>query len=283
MVGGGSLRLTGLDCPKISFFAAILVLMRHMSVDIPISCPRLLGFFSPVVDLYCSTISLEHDLIFLCGVMCCSGALLELIQCFIIFHESMQACTAPKKETYSGTASLIPLEAWQNVIWEGCMYTVWLRTRICFTWKFPPCECTNNPTRLVNLADYQLANELMMEILYKWGIMLRSNVSTFKNEAHSPEHKSVFECEGCGLKPRLSSQRVYKQGEFHYRSDTDNLTRHAERFPNPLVLFHISDWERARRKCLEREGSSKKKWEGDWANLLSNKFKGPFRFFTARF
>lgn len=191
----------------------------------------------------------------------------------------MRACKPvqhQKKKTYSGTASLIPLEAWQNTLY---MYTVWLRTRLCFTWKFPPCECTNNPTRLVNLADYQLANELMMEILYKWGTMLRSSVSTFKNEAHSPEHKGVFECEGCGLKPRLSSQRVYEQGEFHYRCDTGILTRHTERFPNPMDLFHVSDWERARRTCLERGGSFRKKWGGDWANFLSIKFKGPFRFF----
>lgn len=240
--------------------------MRHMSVDIPISCPRLLGcFFGGGGFPPSRRFVLLHNLSRTWPDFSVRGheLLWGLAGAHPVFHhlswEHASLYSTKKKnnkkniQQYSEFNSSGGLT--EHVIWEGSMYTVWLRTRVCFTWKFPPCECTTNPTRLVNLADYQLANELMMEILYKWGTMLRSNVSTFKNEAHSSEHEGVFECEGCGLKPRLSSQRVCEQGEFHYRWDTDNLTRHTERFPNPLDLFYISDWE----SCLERGGSFKKK------------------------
>lgn len=206
VAGGGSLRLTGLDCPKNFFFTAILVLMRHMSVDIPISCPRLLAFFF-CFFFPCRRFVLPHNLSRTWPDFSVRGHVLlwGLAGAHPVFHhlswEHASLYSTKKKKSiqrYSESNSSGGLT--EHVIWEGGMYMVWLRTRVCFTWKFPPCERTNNPTRLVNLADYQLANELMMEILYKWGTMLRSNVSTFKNEAHSPEHKGVFECEGCGTK-----------------------------------------------------------------------------------
>lgn len=186
MAGGGSLRLTGLDCPKISFLAAILVLMRHTSVDIPVSCPRLLGFFFFPQSYICiAPQSLSYMTWFFCAGSCV--ALGPRWSSSSVSSSFMRACKPVQHQKknkkniqrYSESNSSGGLT--EHIIWEGSMYTVWLRTRVCFTWKFPPCECTNNPTRLVNLADYQLTNELMMEILYKWGTMLRSVVSTFKN------------------------------------------------------------------------------------------------------
>lgn len=118
-----SLRHAGLDCSK---KRAFFFDEARSGQQLPCSCP---SFFSlPVVDfLYFSAISATWPN-FLCRVMCCSEVLLDLTQCFIIFHERLPVCEAQKRKhthtythihkTWSCTAALIPLEDMtERAIW----------------------------------------------------------------------------------------------------------------------------------------------------------------------
>lgn len=45
--------------------------------------------------------------------------------------------------------------------------------------------------------------------------------------------------------------------KFRSRNQLLTLKPLMECFPNPLDVFHISIWERARRECLKRQGTFK--------------------------
>lgn len=60
-----------------------------------------------------------------------------------------------------------------------------------------------------------------------------------------------------------------------------NLSCKTVHFPHLLDLLHVSMWQRAQRKCLERGGSSRK---GDWMNrtVRGDSRRAPLHFSTMK-
>lgn len=204
-------------------------LMRRMPAN---SCPPRVraffwGFFLPPsrAFLYFSAISATWP-DFPCGVMCCSEASLELIQHFIIFHERLTSLYSTKNththihntELYSGSNSSGGFDRTRYLgrvarTRSGSEPVSALQQRRRRTTP-PPCECADSPARPVKSA-----NELMMEIRYKWGGTRRPPrflpaSADFQNEAHTDGKQRRFHSRECGQEQGWACSRLTVRGGF---------------------------------------------------------------------